>query len=69
MGLNLFQARKATQFSIFKCPSEADSLVVLGYPCSSPCFIMKFKPNMRKLKVFLNTFMSLSEIEKYTSGL
>lgn len=61
MGLNLFQVRIATSFQ-YKCPCEADFLVVIG-ACSSPCFIMKFKSNMRKLKVSLNTYMSLFQIE------
>lgn len=37
--------------------------MALGYHTLLHVFIMKFKPNMRKLKVPLNTHMSLFEIE------
>lgn len=58
----LFWARRATSFQC-KCWYEADISVVNGTwsSCPSPCFIMKFEPSMRKLKVSLNTRMSLFE--------
>lgn len=47
-GPYLVQARMAASFQ-YKCPCEADTLVVNGTWLSSLRFIMKFKPNMRKL--------------------